>query len=120
MRWRNGLAAGLGAVLSTAVLGCGLLNFSEFLSADLLSSLGVGSKVASLPGDAPGLLVAVENRTSRPCQVQVSYRDANYTVTAYITNVPPGDRNAQMLVCPVAEITLGDVYNLDKIGRAHV
>ncbi len=116
MRWRYSLAAGLGAALCTALLGCGLLNLSEFLNGDLLSSLGVGSKVASLPGDAPGLLVAVENRTTRPCQVQIAYRDANDTVTSYVTNVAPGDRNAQMLVCPVAEITLGDVSNLDTSG----
>ncbi len=116
MRWRNSPVAGLGAVLCTALLGCGLLNLGEFLNADLLSSLGLGSKVAALPGDAPGLLVAVENRTTRPCQVQVAYRDANDTVTSYVTDVSPGDRNAQMLVCPVVEITVGDVSNLDTSG----
>jgi hypothetical protein len=106
------MATVCGAALAAALCGCSLLNLDTFLNPELLTSLGLGEKVATLPGDAPGLLVATANRTSRPCHVFVSYRDPNDNVQTYTANLAAGDETAQMLVCPVQEITLGDVSNL--------
>ena len=114
MSLRRGLAAMCGAALGAALGGCGLLSLGTYLNPNFLSSLGVGEKVATLPGNAPGLLVTTENRTSHPSQIYVSYRDPNGSVQAYTATLAAGEQTAQMLVCPIAEITLGDVANLQQ------
>lgn len=119
MSFPRGMPTVCGAALLAALCGCGLLNLNTYLNPDLLSSLGLGEKVATLPGDAPGLLVATANLTSRPCQVFVSYRDPNDSVQTYTATLAAGDTTAQMLVCPVQEITLGDVANL-QLASARV
>lgn len=110
MRW---VSLALCGVLS----GCGLLNeVSSLLNPNLLGALGLGTRVASLPGDAPGLLVSVENRTDRWVSVVIAYRDGDDKVQNYTTVVGPSDKSGQMLVCPVKEITIGDVSNLSQPG----
>lgn len=111
LRW---VGVGLGCLLP----GCGLLTneVASLLNPNLFDALGLGTRVASLPGDAPGLLVFVENRTDRYASVVVAYRDGDDKVDAYTTVVGPGERSGQMLVCPVTEITIGDVSNLGQRG----
>lgn len=104
-------------ILGAALLagGCtapllGIFN-SEFLSL-----LGIGDQAATIPGDAPAVLVQFENRTSRTVQAIVSYRQGSDNVDRFTVTVPSGLSNGQALVCPLTEITLGDVSNLDAIG----
>jgi len=112
---RSGLAvAGVGVALVVALAGCGTL--TGFLNPDFLSALGSGTQIASLPGDAPGLLISVENRTDRWVQIMVSYRDADETVQNFTSMVAPEDKTSQMLVCPITEITMGDVGDLSQAG----
>lgn|GEM_PF-1460231 len=116
------LLTGLGAVVG----GCGLVpqytglfDLTSLFNPELFSNLGlplIGTRVASLPGDAPGLLVAVENQTDRWVSMVVAYRDGEDEVQTYTTVVAPGDKSAQMLNCPIKELTLGDVTNLDQPG----
>jgi hypothetical protein len=111
------IAVGVAGVLSAAVVGCTVLqNFTNVLNPDLLSSLGLGVQVASLPGDAPGLLVAVDNRTSRWAAMTVAYRMSADQAKSFTTNVAPRNKSAQMLICPVTEITVGDVSNTKQSG----
>ena len=81
-----------------------------------LSALGAGTGVASLPGDAPALLVAVENGTDRVVVAVVSYRGSSGETRSFTTLVEPFEQTAQALVCPIEEITLGDVSNGNAIG----
>ena len=112
---RAAVVAGL--TLAVGLAGCTLLDqVTNVFNPDLLSSLGLGTQVASLPGDAPGLLVGVENRTDRIVSMVVSYRDNQNAVQTYTTQVAPDGRSAQMLICPIKEITLGDVSNLKQSG----
>lgn len=104
-------AAGLVLVLGLA--GCGAL---QILNPDFLSVLGIGQVVSGLPGEAPGLLVSLNNQTGRWVQMLVSYRDEESSVRSYTSIVGPGERTAQMLVCPVTEITLGSVTDLERPG----
>ena len=113
---RGKLTAGLGLALGTALLGCGALQLTNFLNEDFLSALGLGKSVASLPGDAPGLLVSVENQTTRFIAITISYRDVNDNVKSYSSTVASGDKGSQLLTCPVQEITIGDVSNLTLSG----
>lgn len=112
------VVTGVGLAVSVLLCGCGLLtgNISNLFNPNLLSSLGLAGDVASLPDDAPGLLMAVENRTDRWARMVVSYRDGDGDARSYTTLVAPGDKSAQMLVCPIEEITLGDVSNLSAAG----
>lgn len=108
--------AAVGAALALSILGAGCSSPLDFLNPTLLSALGAGQRVASLPGDAPGLLVAVRNGTDRWVDMVVSYRDIDDNVVNYTTVVKSGDKTAQMLICPVKELTLGDVANLGTPG----
>ena len=121
------LAAGVGLVLSVVLGGCiDLTQFTNALNPEFLSAMGLGTDVTSLPGDAPGLLVEVENRTDRWARAVVAYRDGDDNVASFTTLVAPSDKTGQMLVCPVAEITLGDlsspgqsgvlIYLIDDVG----
>ncbi|NLG44583.1 MAG: hypothetical protein GX547_15175 [Phycisphaerae bacterium] len=94
-------------ILATAVLlgGC---SPADFLNEQFLASI-VGSSATTLPGNAPALLVAVENQTGRPAAVQVAYRDANNALRQYTAALEPGQRTAKALMCPVSEITVGDL-----------
>jgi hypothetical protein len=116
--WSRRAAAGFGLALGVVLAGCSVVGqLTNILNPDLMSSLGLtGAQVASLPGDAPGLLVAVENRTTRWAAMTVAYRTGDGKAQSFTTNVAPQNKSAQMLVCPIAEITVGDVSNLKQSG----
>lgn len=102
------------AAVAFSSAGCGTV--TNLFSDDFLAAIGLGVSVPSLPGDAPALLVTVENRTSRTAEMVVSYRVESDVVENFTTVVQPGERSAQALVCPIEEITLGDVSDLNQSG----
>jgi hypothetical protein len=106
--WLTGLLVVCGLVLP----GC----FSELLNPDFFQVLGAGSSVASLPGEAPGVLVSVQNLTNLWARAQVSYRDGENNVRNFTVELGPGNKTGQMLVCPIDEITLGNVADLKAVG----
>lgn len=127
MTSRKGLsAAGLGLALSVLLAGCGSLPaqlssllqpLTGMLNPDLFSTLGLESQAATLPGvETPGLLVSVENRTGRWAAMTVSYRTSGDQTETFSTSLAPHDKSAQMLICPITEITVGDVSNLKQSG----
>ncbi len=116
MNGRTIVKAVAGAVLGVALLLGGCVSVTEFLNEDFLADLGLQGQVASLPGDAPALLVAIENATSRWVEVIVAYRESGSSSKSYTAVVAPNARTAQMLVCPIEEITLGDLSNPRAIG----
>ncbi len=100
----------LGAALIGCQTGLGLLD-PEFVEL-----LRPGDSARSIPGDNPGLLVYVENRTDRAALMTVSYRTSEDAVETYTTSLNPGDKSGQVLVCPITEITLGSVADLSEVG----
>jgi len=111
---RTGRTRAIGAAVAmTAACGC----ISEFINPDFLRILGGGEQVANLPGDAPALLIEVENQTANVVEAQLSLRGADGEVTTPPSFViPPGEKFGRTFVCPVTELTLGDVANLDATG----
>ena len=103
---------GLGALSWSA--GCS--EALSLLNPEFLTALGAGEQVASVPGDAPALLVAVENRTNRLVRAWVSYRTEDSGVEQVGYLVETGERTAQALICPIDEVTLGDVSDVTAIG----
>jgi len=111
VRW---LVLGLAAALVLTSQGCG--SIAGLLNPDFLTSLGVGESVATLPGDAPQIVLGVENRTARPIEAVVSYRVGADAVSSFVAIVEPGERTARAVVCPVDAVTLGDVNDLSAVG----
>lgn len=103
-------------LLGGALSGCA--SATAVFDQGFLNSLGLGFRSASLPGDAPALLVAVENRLGKPINVVVSYRDNESAVQNYFVNVQPSDKTARSLVCSISELTVGNVTNLDEPGAS--
>lgn len=97
------------------VTGCSNV---AILNPDFLNELGFGATVATLPGNAPQLLVTAENRTDRTVEMVISYRDVDKTVQSFTAVLLPGEKTAQAIECPVTEMTLGDVSNLSQPGAA--
>jgi hypothetical protein len=127
MTSQKGLSAtGLGLVLSVLLAGCGSLPaqlssllqpLTGMLNPDVFSTLGLETQAATLPGvETPGLLVSVENRTGRWATMTVSYRTSGDQTETFSTSLAPHDKSAQMLICPIVEITVGDVSNLKQSG----
>jgi hypothetical protein len=110
-RWAVG-----GAGIFVLIAGLSCFSPLEFLNPEFISSLGVQGRVASLPGQAPGLVVSVENRTTRAAEITVSYRDADDAVQTYTTYLEAGNSSGQMLVCPISEITIGSITDLRSSG----
>jgi hypothetical protein len=98
----------LGVAVGGALLLAGCTDLSAVLSQDLLDLLGGGS-VATLPGNAPAVLLAVENAAEYPAEVTVSYRTAANAVEQYTVTIDSGQRTAQALACPITEMTVGDL-----------
>lgn len=111
---RRSLAVGISALLGIALVGC--IDAGSFFDPNFISALGLGTRVSDLPDDAPGVRVTVANQTTEWTRIAVSYRDENSNVRSFTTTLAPGDETSQMLVCPVEEITLGDVTNLTTSG----
>ncbi|MBN2447444.1 MAG: hypothetical protein JXO22_12000 [Phycisphaerae bacterium] len=111
----------VGLMVAVACLGScadatNLFN-SEFLDAVNTSITGESS-VATLPGGAPAILLAVENSTSKNVLVEISYRTGTNEVETMTATIEPGQRSAQAVACPVTEITVGSLMDTTASGAA--
>jgi hypothetical protein len=107
------LAVVLG-LASLGLAGCG--SALSLFDPSFLADLGAGQQIASVPGDAPTLLVTVENETSHPVLASLSYRTQSTGVELIQYQVESGRTSSQALICPVEEITLGDVADPKAVG----
>lgn len=89
---------------------------TPFLNPDFASSIGLTQGAASIPGEAPAVLVAVENATGRVVEALVSWRDSEDQVVSRTVVIPVDGEVQETVVCPVSELTLGDVGNLRAVG----
>jgi len=106
MRWPCRTSATTGLLVAACLLaGCAAVG--SLFNPEFLTALSGSSQAASLPGDAPALVVAVENATNRPAEALVSYRTTAEGVDSFWATVEPYSKTAQALACPVEEITLG-------------
>lgn len=109
------------AVVGMGLLICGIMSCVsavDFLSPEFLSLIEGSQRVANLPTEAPGLLVSVENRTDRLARIDISYRQGDTGMDNYVTYMNPGDKSGQMLICPITEITIGNLADLNASGAA--
>lgn len=110
--WLGGAAV----LLPACILSNGCTSALSLFNPDFLAATGVAGRAASLPGEAPAVLAIIENRTTLWVEAQISWRSEGDQVDTKTFVVPPGDRLGEVLTCPVEEITLGDISNLDEVG----
>ena len=106
---------GLATCLIIVAAGC-TGNLSTLFNDEFLTELGVTQRAATVPGAAPAIVVYVSNRTTRTIRATVSMRLGSDNVDSFFTTVPPGLSTGRAVNCPVTEITLGDIANLDQSG----
>ena len=110
------------ATVAGVVLLAGLLFVSSCVTAgDLfdptfLQMLQIGERAANLPGEAPAIVLEVENGTDRVVEFRLTWRDAESTIQERTRSLGVGEKYSEALICPVEEMTLGDVSNLDDVG----
>lgn len=114
--WKRNLSSGLllALLLATATSGC--TSIQGLFSEDFLNATGLVQRAATIPGTAPAVLINLENRTGRVITMNLSYRLGSDTVESFFATMPAGDSSGQVVNCPVTEITLGDVSNLNEVG----
>jgi hypothetical protein len=107
--------AGVALLAGLPLLG-GCAGVGSFFNPAFLQVLGVGEQAASLPGEAPAVVLAVENATQHVIEFRVTWRDLEGRIQERTRALAVGEEYSEALICPVQEMTLGDVSNLDDIG----
>lgn len=102
------------ALLSAGLGGCGTP--IDALNPEFLNLLGFGRRVATLPGEAPAVVVAVENRVSNIVETRLTWRDRDGQVQERINVLVPNAKHAEAVICPVEEVTLGQIADLRATG----
>lgn len=117
--WSWGVARGVAATAA----GCMLLTTSSacidpttFLNPQFLAELGLRDQSSFIPGEAPAIVVVIDNKTDRQIEAQLSYRVGTSTVRTELRTLPPGTSTADAPLCPITELTLGDISNLELPG----
>ncbi|MFO0838711.1 MAG: hypothetical protein U1D55_09295 [Phycisphaerae bacterium] len=114
-------AVKLAAVVAGWTIVGGCASPLSLFNTDFLSQLGVLGGSTQLPNDAPSVLVAVENRTGRTIETRMTWRQGSTSsggsnVDELVNVVLPGDRQSTTIICPLDEITLGDIGDLTRVG----
>ncbi|MBI5863741.1 MAG: hypothetical protein HZB38_04390 [Planctomycetes bacterium] len=107
--WRLGL-------LSAFVALGGCITPTEFFNQEFLAQVGLSAGAANLPGEAPAVIVEVENRAGRVVEAQVTWRGPDGLVEERILVIPVDAKVSEAVICPVDEMTLGDVSNPNATG----
>jgi len=103
-----------GSVLAVFAVGC--TSPAAFFNPEFLTSLGLGSSVASIPGDAPAILVEVENRTSKNIEATISWRGDASDIQERQIVIAAQDTYSELVFCPVNTITMGQLSDKQSIG----
>lgn len=111
--WQIGCKATIAAL---GLYGAGCVGLTEFVNPSFLSQVGLGETAATLPGEAPAVIVEVENRAGRIIDARVSWRTPEGTVDVRNLVVPVDSKISEALICPIDEMTLGDVSDPSESG----
>jgi hypothetical protein len=102
--------------IALALLMAGCADPFSFFNPQFIQTLGVGQTVANLPGEAPAVLVEVDNQTNRPIEFLLTWRESEGEVERLTGGLAPELKDGLVLFCPLEEVTLGDVSDLDATG----
>ncbi len=108
----------LGWLAGLAGLAGGCAGLTSLLNPDFLAAAGFAQRAAGLPGEAPVVVIGVENRTDRVIEARLSWREADDRVETTRYVVLERNKLANALVCSIPEMTIGDVNDREAIGAA--
>lgn len=103
-------------VVAVPLMMGGCAGISSAFNPEFLQALGTTASAASIPGEAPAVLVVVENNTGRPIEFRAAWRDSNDEAAERTGRLASGNSSGEVLVCPIPEITMGDIGNLGATG----
>jgi hypothetical protein len=95
---------------------CGCLGTPEVINPAFFQSLGWTEVAADVPGEAPAIIIEVENGADRVIEFRMTWRDADGDINQRTGVLNVGEKYSEALICPIEEMTLGDVSNLDATG----
>ena len=104
------------AAVSLASVGC--VSPTTFFSEDFLTALGFGDTAANLPGEAPAIIIEMENRSGRTIEARVTWQGDGNESRERVFVVPDGEKFSEVVVCPVTRMTLGQLGDLSAAGAA--
>lgn len=110
---RSGL---LWAALSGAAALAGCIGATDIFNESFINTVTGSEQVASLPQNAPFILLTIENRTNNLAEVEVTYRTTGAVVERLPATVEAGAKFAQAVPCPIDEITVGEITDLTVSG----
>lgn len=106
-----------GAMLLAGLLaGAGCGSVLGYLNPEFVQTLGLGTRVATVPGEAPAVVLEVQNSIDRVIEFRATWRDSQSEIHERTRTLLPGETYSEALICPITEMTLGDVSNLDATG----
>lgn len=107
----------VGLTLSvTALCLCGCVGMQEFINPTFFQSLGWAQVAADAPGEAPAIIIEVENGADRVVEFRLTWRDGDGDINERTGVLSVAEKFSEALICPIEEMVLGDVSNLDAIG----
>ncbi len=109
------VVAGVALLAGLLYVG-GCMGLPNLLSPEFLQSMGLGESPAYLPGEAPAIVIEVDNGTERVIEVRITWRDANGEIQERTETLGVGRKYSEALICPIEEMTFGDVGNLNAVG----
>ena len=113
----HGKTIGNGLIFVVSLLFvCGCPSPASLFNPAFLQTLGAGERVATLPGEAPAVVIEVENRTDRVLEFRATWRDVDSYIHEHTQVLGAGEKYSEALLCPIEEMTLGDVSDLDAAG----
>jgi hypothetical protein len=89
---------------------------TDVLNPQFLAAVGGGQQASNLPGEAPAVIVEVENQAGRVLEFRLTWRDVNEEVQQRTGRLAAGETYSEAVICPMTEVTLGDVGNLQSVG----
>ncbi len=104
-------------LLAGLPLAGGCVGTGELFNPAFLQVLGVGEQTAaSLPGEAPAMVLEVTNGTPHVVEFRLTWRDIEGRIQERARVLGVGAKFSEAPFCPIPETTLGDVSNLDAVG----
>jgi hypothetical protein len=105
------------AGLAAALFGLGACtDLQQIFSPTFLSALGFGDSVAVLPGEAPAVVLELVNGTDRVIEAKLTWRNSKKEIKELTRSLGVGKKYSEALICPIPEMTLGDVADLKAVG----
>lgn len=110
-----GQRLGLGGLVAVLAL-CGGCSLSSVLNPDFLASVGLAESAANLPGEAPAMVIEVQNETNQIVEFRLTWRDGNGDIQLRSRRLLIGEKFSEVAICPISEVTIGDVSDLTATG----